>query len=178
MGRRVTVADFRRDPLYPRVQRAVASILATEKVVTTVEVLVRMDILARKDLEDWRFGRVPYLERVLQGNLSRLSRILRVLNFHCHDLNLVGSQTAYVKWGKGPRTQLRFTKTAEPRLEKVYARHFVWPGKGPFHMPRPKTEVTAQHAPHVPDPVTSPGESRERSRHPPPPPGGRAREAP
>lgn len=27
-----------------------------------------MDVLAAKDLEDWRFGRVPYLERAIQGS--------------------------------------------------------------------------------------------------------------
>lgn len=133
---RVTVDGFRSDPMFPRVERAVAAILAHGKVVAPVDVLVKMDVLTPKDLEDWRFGRVPYLERVIRGSLSRLSRLLRILGFHCHDLNLVPSQTAYVKWGKGTRTPLRFTKTGEPRLEKVYARHFVWPGKGPFHAPR------------------------------------------
>ena len=56
-------------------------------------------------------------------------------------MNLVPSHTAYVKWGKGPRTPLRFTKTREERLEKIYARHFVWPGKGPFHPPREKLDA-------------------------------------
>lgn len=135
----VTVEDFRRDPMFPRIEHAVVAILANGKVVAPVDVLVKMDVLAPKDLEDWRFGRVPYLERVVRGSLSRLTRLLRILGFHCHDLKLVPSQTSYVKWGKGPRTPLRFTKTGEPRLEKIYARHFVWPGNGPFHPPRPKT---------------------------------------
>jgi hypothetical protein len=143
MKGRVTVHDFRRDPMFPRIERAVAAILANGKVVAPVDVLVKMDILASKDLDDWRFGRVPYLEGVIRGSLSRLSRLLRILGFHCHDLNLVPSQTAYVKWGKGPRTPLRFTKTREQRLEKIYARHFVWPGKGPFHPPR-ETSGAAQ----------------------------------
>lgn len=98
-------------------------------------------MLAQKDLDDWRFGRVTYLERVIHGSLSRLSRLLRILGFHCHDLNLVATQTAYVKWGKGPRTPLRFTKARAERLEQIYARHFVWPGKGPFHPPRQKTDA-------------------------------------
>lgn len=38
--------------------------------------------------------------------------------------------------GERPRTPLRFTKTAEPRVERIYARPFVGPGKGPFHAPR------------------------------------------
>lgn len=143
VNKRVTVHDFRSDPMFPRIERAVATILTNSKVVTPVEVLVKMDILAPKDLEDWRFGRVPYLERVIRASLSRLSRHLRILGYHCHDLNLVASQSTYVKWGKGQRTPLRFTKTGDQRLEKVYARHFIWPGKGPFHPPRKKSEADA-----------------------------------
>jgi hypothetical protein len=143
MSERVTVQNFRRDPMFPRIERAVAAILANGKVVAPVDVLVKMDILAPSDLEDWRFGRAPYLERVVRGSLSRLSRLLRILGFHCHDLNLSPSHTAYVKWGRGPRMPLRFTKTGEERLEKIYARHFAWPGKGPFHPPREKSDAGA-----------------------------------
>jgi len=79
--------------------------------------------------------RVPYLEKVIRCNLTRLSRLLRILRFHAHDLNLVPSVTAYMRWGKGPKRCLRFTKTGDPRLEEAYARHFVWPGKGLWRAP-------------------------------------------
>ena len=59
MSERVTVQDFRRDPMFPRIDRAVAAILANGKVVAPVDVLVNMDLLEPSDLEDWRFGRVP-----------------------------------------------------------------------------------------------------------------------
>ncbi len=133
----VSVATYRESPLYPRVVRAVARILARSKVVAPVDVLVGMDLLAPKALEDWRRGRVPYLEKVINCNLTRLSRVLRILRFHAHDLNLVPSTTAYMRWGKGPKQRLRFAKTGEPKLEEAYATHFVWPGKGPFHPPAP-----------------------------------------
>ena len=118
---RVTVHDLRGDPMFPRIERAVAAILANGKVVALVDVLQKMDVLVPKDLEDWRFGRVPDLERAIRGSLSRLSRLLRILGYHCHDLNLVPSHTA-----------------GEKRLKQIYARHFVWPGNGPFHPPRPR----------------------------------------
>lgn len=133
-----TVDTFRDDPLFPRIERAVAAILAEGKVVAPVDVLVGMDLLSSEGLEDWRRGRVPYLEKVIDCNLTRLSRLLRILRFHAHDLNLVPSVTVYNRWGKGPRRALCFTKTGEPRLEEAYARHFVWPGKGPFHPPVPR----------------------------------------
>jgi hypothetical protein len=134
----VTIATYRLDPLYLRIVRVVESILARGKVVTPVDVLVGMCLLDPQHLEDWRRGRIPYLERVIHCNLTRLSRLLRILRFHAHDLNLKPSWTAYMRWGKGPKQGLRFTKTGEQKLEKVYATHFVWPGKGPFHPPAPK----------------------------------------
>lgn len=97
-----------------------------------------MDLLKPAHLENWRRGRVPYLERVINCNLTRLSRLLRILRFHVHDLRLKPSYTAYMRWGKGPKQRLRFTKSGDPKLEKAYATHFTWPGKGPFHPPAPK----------------------------------------
>lgn len=84
-----------------------------------------MGRLSRKDYEGWRFGRVPYLERVIHGNLSKANRILRILRLHAHDLNLRPSSTAYMKWGKGPKTRLRFSKTGNPDVEAAYARCFI-----------------------------------------------------
>jgi hypothetical protein len=79
-----------------------------------------------------------YLEGVIAGNLTRLSRLLRILRLHSHDLKLVPSVTVYMRWGKGPKQRLRFTKSGEPKIEEAYSRHFVWPGKGPFHPPVPR----------------------------------------
>lgn len=123
----VNVNTYRKDPVYPRVVRAVEQILAQGKVVAPVDVLVRMSLLTPERLEDWRRGRVPYLERVIVCNLSRLSKILRVLRFHAADLKLNASITVYNRWGKGAKQRLRFTKTGEPRLEEAYATHFVRP---------------------------------------------------
>ena len=139
----VTVDTYRDDPLYPRIVCAVAAILQLGKVVAPVDVLLRMNLLAPDHLEAWRRGRVPYLEKVIHGNLTRLSRLLRILRFHVHDLKLRPSPTVYSRGGKGPKQRLRFTKTGERRLEEAYATHFVWPGKGPFHPPRD----TAHHQP-------------------------------
>src|SRR5258706_3876460 len=105
------VEDFRADPLLPKIERAVASILAKGNVVAPVDVLVAMHLLAPDGLEDWLRGRVPYLEQVIRCNLTRLSRLLRILRFHAHDLNLVPTQAEYHRRGKGPKQTLRFTKT-------------------------------------------------------------------
>ena len=73
-----SLGTYRDDPLYPRIVRAVDALLHRGKVVAPVEVLVLMGMLEPARLEDWRFGRVPYLERVIRGSLPRLSRLLRI----------------------------------------------------------------------------------------------------
>lgn len=99
----VTLATYRDDLLYPRIERGVAAILQEGKIVAPVDLLVRMDLLAPEQLEAWRRGRVPYLERVIRCNLTKLSRLLRILRFHAYDLRLVPSVTVYMRWGKGPK---------------------------------------------------------------------------
>lgn len=123
--KRITQENYKSDRYYPRIVRAVHEILERSDVLTPVEVFIGLDLLSRENLEDWRFGRVPYLEKVLRCNLSRTSRILRILRMHAQDLDLKPSLTVYMKWGKGNRTRLRFSKTGEPKLEEAYARHFI-----------------------------------------------------
>jgi hypothetical protein len=126
--KKVTLTNYKSDPYYRDVVRAVSEILAKDKVISPVEVFVRMRLLSKENLEEWRFGRIPYLESVIRCNLSRASRVLRILRFHAHDLNLKPSHTAYVTWGKGRRIPLYFTKKGDPNLEEAYSRHFVAPG--------------------------------------------------
>jgi hypothetical protein len=133
----VGIDTYRNDRLYPRITRAVAAILGRGKVVAPVDVLVAMQLLKVEHLQDWRLGRVPYLERVIHCNVTKLSRLLQILRFHTHDLRLVPSDTVYMRWGKGPKQRLRFTKSGDPKLEESYGRHFVWTGKRPFPRPTP-----------------------------------------
>jgi len=126
--KKVTVENYRDDKYYPKIVRAVEAILSKGDVVSPLEVFVQMELLTKADVESWRFGRVAYLERVMRCNLAKASRILRILRMHVHDLNMIPSHTAYVKWGKGQRTPLRFSKSGDRNLEEAYSRHFLRSG--------------------------------------------------
>ena len=131
-----TIANYTADTLFPRVKAAVLAQLATGTIVTPVDVFLRMGLLQPAQLAAWRSGSVPFLERVILGSLSKHTRILCILAMYCHDLKLAPSHTGYVRQGKGPRQPLRFSKSSVPALEAAFARHFIWPGKIPFHLPR------------------------------------------
>ena len=124
--KQVTVHTYRKDKYYPRVVRAVARILSRSDVVAPVEVLIEMGNLTQENHVAWRRGQVPYLERVFQGNLSKASRILRILGFHTHDLNMLPRRTVYHQWGKGKKRTLQFSKSGNQGIENAYSTHYVW----------------------------------------------------
>ena len=124
--KKVTVSTYRKDKYYPRVVRAISKILSKSDVVAPVEVLIEMGNLSKKNHEAWRKGQIPYLERVFEGSLSKANRILRIIGFHAHDLNMVPRNTHYHQWGKGKNRALRFSKSRDNKLEEAYARHYLW----------------------------------------------------
>jgi len=110
--------------------KAVEDLLREKGFVAPLELFIRMDLLSPETVEDWRGGRIPYLERAIRCNLGKASRILRILGMHAHDLDLKPSLTVYRRWTKGSRPLLRFSKTGDPNIEDAYSRHFVSPRKG------------------------------------------------
>lgn len=131
---KVTVSNYRDDQYYSKIKLAVAGILANTDFVSPVAVLVEMGWLRARDLERWKRGQVPFLEKVVGCNLSKANRVLRILRFHAHDLNLGPSYTAYQYKGR----KLRFSKTGQRLLEEAYSRHFVRIGKK--HLKNPGDE--------------------------------------
>lgn len=106
--------------------RAVARVLSKSDVVAPVDVLIEMGNLSKQNHDSWRTGKVPYLERVFEGNLSKANRILRIIGFHVHDLNMVPRNTHYQQWGKGKSRALRFSKSGDKKIEEAYVRHYFW----------------------------------------------------
>jgi len=125
--KKITVANYRQDPYYAAIARVVEDLLRERGFVAPVELFIRMDLLSPESAENWRRGRISYLERVIRCNLSKASRILRILRMCAHDLDLKTSPTVYKRWTKGSRPLLRFSKTGDHNIEAAYARHFVSP---------------------------------------------------
>jgi hypothetical protein len=93
--------------------------------VSSVDILMRMNFLSRKDYEDWRFGRVDYLEKVCKVNLKKLSTINKTIRRFSSEMDLKESYTAYNKYGKGKREKLRFSKSGDENIEKAYSTHYL-----------------------------------------------------
>jgi hypothetical protein len=127
--KKITFKNYTTDRYYPRIVKAVDTELQSRNFVTPIEVFISMELLERRDVENWRAGRIPYLEQVVKCNLAKAGRILRILRFHAHDLNLKPSLTVYKRKTAGGKVPLRFSKSGEQNIEEAYARHFVRLGK-------------------------------------------------
>ena len=126
MTKKITKSNYKKDTLYAPVARAIAEIMKTEDAVTTIGVMIKLQRISKQDHENWRFGRIPYLERTFLGSLGKANRIVRIVKLHAESLHLVASQTAYRRWGKGKKhLTLRFSKWGAPHLERAYATHYL-----------------------------------------------------
>lgn len=93
---------------------------------TPVDVLMDLNILSKDNYELWRNGKVPYLEKVCNINLKKLSTILHEMRVYAEKGNLKPSYTVYKQWGvKKQVIKLRFSKSGSEDIEKWYATHFV-----------------------------------------------------
>lgn len=63
-----------------------------------VDVLVDIGVLSKQNYEDWRWGRVPYLEAACTVNLRKLSFILHQMRVYAQKSGLKPSFTCYKQW--------------------------------------------------------------------------------
>ena len=90
-----------------------------------LDMFLKLEKIPPKLVEEWRFGRVVYLERVLHGNLNQFRFILDTMARTAREMELEPAYIAYRSWGKGPKRPLRFSKSGTPYMEKRYSTHYV-----------------------------------------------------
>lgn len=110
-----------------RIYSCATQLLDEKGFVSPVELLIKMDLISLKSVGEWRLNKIPYLERVTSGNLSKLNKILNTLKKFASEQNLKPSRTVYMSWGKGPKRKLRFSKTGSAFMEDQYSTHYVLP---------------------------------------------------
>ncbi len=89
------------------------------------DVLMDIGVLEKKDYEDWRFGRIPFLEKVCHANLRQLSAIMSEVRAYAAKNKLKPSWTFYHQYGKDRKNKLRFSKSGDEKIETAYATHYV-----------------------------------------------------
>lgn len=109
-----------------RVARAAEAALQDHGYVAPVDVLVGIGWLQPVHRDHWRQGRAPYLERVVQASLGKISTAMRALPRWARAQGLQPSETAYVARTRDRRA-LRFSASGNPSIERAYRTHWVSP---------------------------------------------------
>lgn len=86
-----------------------------------------MGLLAATQVEAWRKGRIDFLERVIQGNLKKISFAMAAFRRWAEARGLQPSETFYVNRTRTGTRDLQFSKSGDPSIEKFYRTHFVSP---------------------------------------------------
>jgi len=111
--------------LEKEVKNLVHTLQYEKGLVCAVDILIKLDYLSKKDYENWRFGKVDYLEKVCNINLSKLTLINKTIRKIATDLKLDKSWTGYNQYGKGVKRRLKFSKSGNINIEEAYATHYI-----------------------------------------------------
>ena len=102
-------------------------VLAEKQYVSAIDILLGLDYLSPTVLEDWRRGRVFYLEQCLQVNLNKLSFAMQCFRQWAIKNHLLSRETAYVQKATSSTIHLRFSKSGQENIEKHYRTHYISP---------------------------------------------------
>jgi hypothetical protein len=115
-----------RAKLADRVTRAAEAALAAQDYVSSIDVLVGIGWLDPTHLQRWRQGQIDSLERAVRTNLPRISEAMKLFRSWAVRKGLQPSETAYV--ARTPQRQtLRFSRSGEHSIERLYRTHWVSP---------------------------------------------------
>ena len=117
----------RQSRLEERVIRAAEAALSRQQYVSAIDVLCGMGLLLPMHVDSWRKGRVDYLERVIQGNLHKISSSMEIFRRWAREKGLKPSETGYVRRGRSGTIPLQFSKSGDSAIEKNYSTHYISP---------------------------------------------------
>jgi hypothetical protein len=134
-----------RKKLADRIVRAAETALAAQHYVSPVDVLVGIGWLDPGTVNRWRRGQIEYLERAIQTNLARISEAMKLFRTWATAKELLASETDYV--ARTPQRQrLRFSRSGNPTIERLYKTHWVSP-----ELSERKRERLAEKASRAPE---------------------------
>jgi hypothetical protein len=134
-----------RKSLSERVVMAAEAALAEGGYVSPIDIFVGIGWIHDGMVESWRRGQSDCLEDLLQANPSRIADAMELFWAWAKGRGLSPGETAYV--ARTPQRQaLRFSKSGEPTIERLFRTHWVSP-----ELPEKKREALAEKASRAPE---------------------------
>jgi len=134
--------------LESRAIQAAEAALERQKFVAPIDVLLGIGRLVPSHIEQWRHGRIDYLEQVVQGRPDRILEMLLAFRGWALAKGLQPSETRYMRHGREGDVELRFTADGNPEIERLYRTHYVSPA-----LPAAKRQKLEEKSSRPPQPV-------------------------
>lgn len=148
-----------RKKLADRIVTAAETTLAAQYYVSPVDMLVGIGWLDPGTVNRWRRGQIECLEAVIQTDLARTSEAMRLFRAWATAKELLASETDYM--ARTPQRQrLRFSRSGNPTIERLYRTHWVSP-----ELSERKRERLAEKARRAPELVVIEPLSHEWTCH-------------
>lgn len=122
--RRSEMNPKNRDALGAEVAQAAGAAVSKQGFVSAIDVFRGLGWLDEATVVSWRKGQLPYLERGVRANLSRISEAMKLFRKWATNAGLSPSETAYVRKVPG-KPRLRFSVSGEADIEQLYRTHWV-----------------------------------------------------
>jgi hypothetical protein len=110
-----------------RVIQIAEETLCRQKYVSPIDIFLGLGWLQPIHVQEWRKGKIPYLEKVIQVNLGKISFAMKCFGKWTKVKQLKPSETIYLVRSSGPKRKAVFSKSGNPFIEKSYATHYVSP---------------------------------------------------
>lgn len=68
-----------RNQLESKLSVVTSELLQEKEYISFVDIFIKLNYLDRKEYENWRMKRIPYLERVITTNLSTINFIMKTV---------------------------------------------------------------------------------------------------
>ena len=111
--------------LKKRIEASMVSQCCRRGYTAPVDVLIEIGVLTKRNYTEWRYGKVPYLEKVCMGNQKKMRLIIHLIQNCGRNHKYKESFTYYRQWASKTTELLQFSKYKDPNLEKAYATHYV-----------------------------------------------------
>lgn len=102
-------------------------VLFRQHYVSAIDIFIGMKLLQPVHVQEWKNGKILYLEKVIQCNLHKISHAMKCFRKWASQKNLKPSETIYLGSTKGPKRALQFSKSGHPHIELIYRTHYISP---------------------------------------------------
>lgn len=115
------------DKFKNRVIFSAEAALTDQFYVNLPEVLMRMGLLHPGHVQDWKKGKIPYLEQMIQGSLEKRDFAVECFQSWAMEKGLKPHKMIYLARARDSKKRLQFTESGHPTEEEVYHVYYISP---------------------------------------------------